>query len=130
MAAKRQTRNVIAIVCLFARCPRNTIVSPVTHTTYLIVSISVRQDRKSPASSSAKNFTPAVGGQVLLSGVLHLDDRTIGDHLVFLSSVGSAAAAAAAGSLPSKVSWAAGSSSPPKPNSLTRFLSTGYFHLW
>ena len=60
MAAKRQTRNVIAIVCLFARCPRNTIVSPVTHTTYLIVSISVRQDRKSPASSfSKRNFTPA-----------------------------------------------------------------------
>lgn len=53
-------------------------------------------------------------------------------HFVFLSSVLFSASASICwtAAAPSKVWGAAGSSSPPKPNSLTRFLSTGYTHLW
>lgn len=135
MAAKRQTGNVIVIVCLFARCPRQRLLCPLLH----ILSYGQHLSKATPQESSiqfSKEISRPLGRQVLLRGVLYLDDPKIGDHLVFLSSVLVSAsssvgwAAAAAESLPSRASWAAGSSSPPKPNSLTRFLSTGYFHLW
>jgi len=125
MAAKRQTGNVIVIVCLFARCPRQRLLCPLLH----ILSYGQHLSKARPQESSiqfSKEISCQLGGQVLLRGVLYLDDPKIGDHLVFLSSASASVGWAA---LPSRGPWAAGSSSPPKPNSLTRFLSTGYFHL-
>lgn len=83
-----------------------------------------------------RKFTPG-GSRDVFCGWMIWRCRAGGDHFVFLSSVLVSASAsapacwdAAAGSLPSNVWGACGSSSPPKPYSLTRFLSTGYTHLW